>query len=127
MVSHQFYDESIYIKSVVFCRSIKTNIMKLFVVLREYMAYCGLRPLRSGEKYSWNCANVGYLLIFSLFGVSVTAFIFIDANTFQEYSESFYAWISVWFFFISTIFTIRMTERIFQLFENLEITINGRK
>lgn len=100
--------------------------MKVFVVLKRYLSYMGIRPLCADKKTPFPFQYVGVMFLFGLFFISVISFLSFEASTFQEYSESFYALISVSFGLIVMNF-YSMKADIFGFFDRLENMIESRK
>lgn len=99
--------------------------MRLFWSVQEYAATVGIRALPLGQKNPFNRRNIGFLLIYSFFIVSGSAFIVFDANSFYEYAEAFYPWMTMIFTYIGLSINISMTSDMFRLIEQCEQTIDG--
>lgn len=101
--------------------------MKLFQASQKYLAIIGVRPLLPDEKSPFNRRN---LQVFIFVGWSMTAaiaFLFIDAQTLQEYAECLFALFTLIGIFVGFSLVIIKTKETFQLINNLEILIENSK
>lgn len=101
--------------------------MKLLEAGVDYMAYFGVRELRPGEKSYFNCRNVTVFVLLVLSFISCTAFVYFDANSFREYSEAFFPWISLLFLEVAYISNMLNARDFNALKENVEKSVDMRK
>lgn len=100
--------------------------MKLFNVAQNIFSSVGISPIKIDEN-SFNHRNLGVSLIFGLFTTSAAAAMLFDANTMQQYSESFFSLLSASFAFTLFIYSIQNTFAMSQLIKKNEQTIETRK
>lgn len=101
--------------------------MRLFLAVQKYGYNVGVRPFLPDQKIPFNRRSVEVLLIYSLFIISSTAFLAFDANSFREYTEAFFPWMSVSFTFIGLSVNILMTNDIFRLVNSCEEIVERGK
>lgn len=101
--------------------------MYLFGVVLKYAAMVGIRPLRPGHKNPFNRRNISVLLIYSLFFISATAFLVFDANSFDEYAEAFYPWMTLSFIYVGFSMNVSLADDFFRLKEQCEQFIESGK
>lgn len=91
------------------------------------MMLMGMRRLRPNEKSPFHFQNIVFMLLFMVFNISVIAYMSFEAKTFQEYTESFYAFISVSFTSGALVLVYSMTADIYRFLDGLIIIVEGRK
>lgn len=101
--------------------------MKIFHVLLEYARIIGIRPIEPGETSIFNFVNLIVLWYLGISTIAATAFLLFEASTFQQYAESFFAWISVVAVLIGSYFFIQNTLQSLEFIASLEKTIESRK
>lgn len=99
--------------------------MRVFLSVQEFAANVGIYPLQPGQTNPLNRRNIRVLLIFSLYVISYTAFIVFDANSFHEYAEAFFPWVTSSLIFIGLSINISMTKYMFRLLNNCERIIES--
>lgn len=97
--------------------------MKLFQVIQNQMAIAGIRP---SQRTTFNRQNLIVLLLIGLSVISMTEFLLFDANTFQQYAKSFFAWISVFATFVGFYLIIVKSTDFYKYIEHLERIIEKR-
>lgn len=101
--------------------------MKLCREVVKYAEVFGIRELRPGETSQFNRRNVGVLLFFGILSISSIATILFDDETVKDYTESFFAWISVFFIGLGVLFNVKKIKVIFDLKKRVEKTVEMRK
>lgn len=96
--------------------------MKLFENNRKGGKFIGIEEGRTFTR-----RNVFVLLLYVLFFVTSTAFILFDANTFEDYSEAFFAWASVLFTGVGFLIYILQSKDIFRVIRHFEQIIENRQ
>lgn len=94
--------------------------MQLFEMTHKVMAMIGIRLYWPEVQNRFNCRSLGILTLFFLFSTSSTAFIIFDANSFREYEDACFAWISVTFTFVGLLINVLKAVDILRLIENFE-------
>lgn len=101
--------------------------MKVIQQTVKYASVVGLQPLESNEKNPFNRRNIIILLLFGLFStISANNFFFL-ANTIQEYTESFFVWMTMSITYIGFLTAILNLIDIYLMLENFEEIIAERK
>lgn len=90
------------------------------------MTVVGVYPIQPGESV-FNRCNLGLLLYLIISIILETASFLFDNTTIQEYTETFFARITVLSIFIGYLLNIVKSEEIFQLIENMEKFVESRK
>lgn len=101
--------------------------MQLFLAVQEHSAAVGIRPILPGQKTPFNGRSISVLLIYSLFFISATAFLAIDANSFREYAEVFFPWMTLSFVYVGLAINVAMTGGMFGLIAQCQEIIEGGK
>lgn len=99
----------------------------LFQLALEQAAVIGLPPLPPNKKNPFNHRNVTMLMIFALFFVLTTLFVFFDAKTFQEYALTFLFWMSFLGVYIGFFAVVVKTEKFYKCRDNIEELVKNRK
>lgn len=89
----------------------------------------GLHEAQAFEKNQhWLNVKVFVALFFiGQFAISSTIYLFIEANTFNEYANSFYLSVTLTTFFTTDSLFIWKAEQIFNMMANFHIAIQKRK
>lgn len=101
--------------------------MELFLALLEYSDIIGIRPLRPNQTSVFNRRNLSVFLFFVLFFISSTACLYFDDSTFEEYSQTFYAWLTMLLTGIGFTINVLLTVNLFQLLDKLKHSIEKCK
>lgn len=104
----------------IFCCAYRTNVfcgsqiyfiemMKIFQSTKQFLANVGIAP----DSRPFNLRNSLTLLVFGITVILVSSFLFCEANTFKEYTESIYMTSVSWAIFITFLSVIWKKEYIF--------------
>lgn len=99
----------------------------LFKTLQQYGAILGLFPPRPGQTSFFNRRTTIVLMIFGLFLISSTAFLMLDAQTFGDYAEAFFQWMTLLFIGIGYVINVQKTGDMFRIIKHCEETIENGK
>lgn len=97
--------------------------MDVFKALQFYLTSVGMEPLNDGL----NLRNLECLFLIGQFSISAFAFLFFRANNSKEYSESFYASITITMNGIATFIFMFKSKDVFKLIKNIERIVENRK
>lgn len=106
-----------------YCRLLKSQAMKLFEPVLEYSALIGIRPLRPNEASVFNQRNTTFSVFYLLCSISSALSLYFDANTFYEYCQAFYFFISLTLVGIGLFINILLSKNTFRLKDTFEIII----
>lgn len=119
------YEKRVNFVSVEIERWCDSHAMKVLVTIENCAKVLGIRRLEPDQTNPFNRRNICVLLIYVLYFISTTAFLLFDANTFQEFTECFFAFITVLFISIGFLLNILKTTELFQLQDTVEKTIEN--
>lgn len=97
--------------------------MKLFQSLQTYFSVLGIRSSQSEYKNPFNKRNSLILIRLVSVLMLAIAFVFYEAKTFEEITDSLSGTISLLVFILNFSILILNAEKIFDYIENFEITI----
>lgn len=101
--------------------------LKLLEVGKSYLAIVGVAPLQPGQNSVFNIRNVSVTLTFASGSILTCAFLFFEASTIEEYTEAFFAWVTVTSIAIGFLLNTIRSPRSFQYIENIEQIIENGK
>lgn len=101
--------------------------MELFLTIQTYAAIIGINRSYAKQKIKFNRRNVIILMLFGIFTILTTAYLYYDVHTAQEYAETFFAWITWLAISIGFFIMILKSVNLFEMFEHFEKTIECRK
>lgn len=96
--------------------------MKILQSVQKIYAKLGL----CAPTFSPNLRNVLTLFILSQVSISSIVYLLLEANTFMEYAESFYAASTTFITWLNFTIVLIDTENLFTLFQDLENAISRR-
>lgn len=101
--------------------------MKIFPLIQAYSAVIGIYELKPGAKKLFNRRNIGFLLLFGFYLTLISAYVLYDANTFQEYAQAIFEWITLSSIMFGLFVTVFRTIGLFQLAEHFEKVLDSRE
>lgn len=111
---------------------VELTTMKLFQKYEEVVSFLVVRD----EAYANKTVNrashfilniVPPVVSLSVYIVFASVFLFFEAETFQQYCETFYPWITSILNFLGLASILLKRERFFELIDEYEKTVNARK
>lgn len=100
---------------------------QFFELIRELFQLLGIRPCQSNQKYNYNLRNSFVLIILAQLFAASTAFLLFEANSIDEYGQSFYLTVtSLLLVFLWPCFIQNMGD-LFKLMEQINTFAAKRK
>lgn len=97
--------------------------MKIAQQLQKYVKNIGCDRPKNGKVF--NQRNVFFVLILVAFFTMSTTFIVFNATTFQEYSLSFFVWITLFAMIIGFLTMLILSPEMFPLLDAIENSIDA--
>lgn len=101
--------------------------VKLFQATQVYYKTLGIYPTEPNQKISYNVTTVCILLTMVVDFLSTATYFFVEAETIQEYSDSFYVASSAFNFIVCFCVSIWKMPKILQLIAKYEEFAQRRK
>lgn len=98
--------------------------MRSFLVMEGYAKRLGVYRNQSNV---FNCRTICILLLFAMDSISITAHLVFDDNTFQNYTEAFFFWITLIGICIGLLIMLLKTNDIFKLLNTIDAIVDKRK
>lgn len=99
--------------------------MKVFQSAKENLAWLGIISSQSNQKYPINVTNISVLLLFNLNLFANYMFLFIEAESFVDYTTGFYTTISSIVTCFDFIILIWVATKLFKFMEYFEDVIQN--
>lgn len=101
--------------------------MKTFDSIKNYFKILGIISRQSTRKDLLNIQNVAFFIVIAMDLLSSIAFGYYEANSFEEYVDSFYATSSAFVCFYSYGVLFWEMPKLYRFINALEATINKSK
>lgn len=101
--------------------------MELFELQKKYFAIIGIDSCQAIQKNPFNKKNSATLLILISAFISTNAFIWFEATTFQEYTESFYVAATSIIATAGPVIYLTKMSQLFEFIKNMEHLIKTSK
>lgn len=101
--------------------------MIIFQSIQKYFAILGINPPENIEKRILNPKNTFGLIFFGALIISTDEFLFYEANTFQEYTDSFYATCTIALCGANFAIVVWKASKVIEFIENVQEIIRGRE
>lgn len=101
--------------------------MRIFQSIQKHNAILGLNPPELFQMHPFNWRNVLCLFIFGQFFLLSCAFLFLKAEGFSQYAESFYVTSNMLASFFNFAVRVFKSQELNELVQNFEKAINKRK
>lgn len=105
----------------------KENNMKSFELIQGKFAVVGYSLNNSNRQYNLNARNVIIIILMVINMLATSAYIYYEAESFDEYLQDIYLTVSLAVASIMFIINIVLMPKVFKLIENLKETINKSK
>lgn len=101
--------------------------IKLFQILQKPFAILGISDPQKSQRHQFNARNFVCLLFLGLYTILTGLFFLVEAETFEEYADSFYASFSMATIFFTCSSTMSDVVEIYELTSGFEALIQKRE